>query len=161
VSVLAAVALPSMRPAEAERLDLAAAWIAEAVRFARAEAVRTGAPVYLEINRNTERLLVAGADLSGPTAMPGQTLRDPVTKQPLDLVLSDAAPTAGIDITDRPFDYPSGGRQDFVVFGAQGLPFHKASDSFQRMTLGEIVLARGGQERTVRLAATTGRVTIP
>lgn len=161
ISVLAAVALPSMRPADGERLDQAAAWIADTVRFARAEAMRTGVPVYLEIDRNTERLLVAAADLSGPTAIPGQTLRDPMTKQPLDLILSDATPTAGVDITAEPFDYPSGGAQASVVFDAQGLPFRKSADSVQRMILGEISLARGGQERTVRVAATTGRVTIP
>lgn len=160
LAVLAAVALPGMRVGDTERLDLAAAWIAETVRFAHAEALRTRTPVYLEINRDTERLLVAVADLSGSTVAPGQTLRDPITKQPLDLILSTAPATAGLDITNRPFDYPSGGAQNVVVFDAQGLPFRKSAGASQRMTLGQITLTRRGQQRTVQVAATTGRVTI-
>ncbi|MDH3420874.1 MAG: GspH/FimT family pseudopilin [Gammaproteobacteria bacterium] len=160
LAVLAAIALPSLSAGESERLDLAAGWIAETARFARAEALRTGNPVYLEIDRDTERLRVAVADLSGSTAAPGTILRDPITKQQLDVILSDMAATASIDVTDEPFDYPSGGRQPVVVFDAQGLPFIKSSDAFQLLESGNITLERGGQQRIVRVSPLTGRVTI-
>ncbi len=160
VSVLAAIAVPSLRPVEDQRLDAAAAWVAETVRFARAEALRTGNPVYLEIDRDSEKLLVAEADLSSGNAVPGVTLTDPMTKQPLDIILPDVPLTAGVDVTDRPFDYPSGGRQASVVFDGQGLPFRPAGGTSQLLTLGEITLARGGQQRTVRVASVTGRVSI-
>jgi prepilin-type N-terminal cleavage/methylation domain-containing protein len=160
ITVLAAVALPSLRPAEHEQLDLAASWIAEKVRFARAEALRTASPIYLEINRDTERLLVAQADLTGATVAPGTTLRDPISKEPLDLILSSAPSTAGIDITAWPFNYPNGGAQASVVFDARGLPVRKAGGNYQLMTASDITLTRRGQQRVVRVDRTTGRVTI-
>jgi prepilin-type N-terminal cleavage/methylation domain-containing protein len=160
LAVFATVALPSLRPTEDERLDLAASWIAETVRFARAEALRTAGPIYLEINRDTERLLVAQANLSGATVAPGTTLVDPIGKQPLDLILSTAPPTAGIDITTVPFTYPSGGAQASVVFDAQGLPMRKAGGTSQLMTAGDITLARSGRQRIVHVDRLTGRVTI-
>ena len=160
LAVLAAIALPSLSPSRAESLDLAAGWIAETVRFARAEALRTGNPVYLEIDRDSERLRVAEADLSGSTAAVGAILRDPITKQLLDVILSDMPATAGIDVTDESFDYPSGGRQPIVVFDAQGLPFIKTADAFHLLESGDITLTRGDQQRIVRVSPLTGRVTI-
>jgi prepilin-type N-terminal cleavage/methylation domain-containing protein len=159
IGVLAAVALPSMRPAESERLDQAGAWVAESVRFARAEAMRTGAPVHLEINKDTDRVRVTVADLTGPSAAPGPDLLDPISKQPYDFVLSDRPGTGSVDITAQPFDYPSGGKMDAVVFDARGLPFIKSGGVFKRLTLGEIKIELGDLERNVYLAPVTGRVT--
>ena len=160
VSVLAAVALPRMSAGDVERLDSATSRIAELVRFARAEAIRTGTPVYLEINRDLDQIHVAEADLSGPTALPGQTLRDPITKQLLNQALSEVVSTSGIDVTDRPFDYSSGGKIDMVVFDAQGLPFMKSSDSFLHLQVGGIKLEIGGIQRQILVAPVTGRVTL-
>lgn len=160
VAVMAAVALPSMRPAEDQRLDHAVAWIAESVRFARAEAMRTGNPVHLEVNETSGRLRVTVADLSGPSAAPGAELRDPISKQPYDFVVSDLPDMRGIDITAKSFDYPSGGRTETVVFDARGLPFTKSSDNFMRLTQGEIQIALGDRERNVYVAPLTGRVTL-
>ena len=78
----------------------------------------------------------------------------------LDIIVSSAATTSGVEITNDPFDYPLGGRQPSVLFDGQGLPFRKASGSYQRMTLGEIDLALGDAQRTIFLAPITGRVTI-
>ncbi len=115
----------------------------------------------MEVNRDTERLLVAQANLSGATVAPGTTLIDPLSKQPLDLILSAAPATAGIDITAWPFNYASGGAQASVVFDALGQPVRKAGGSFQLMTGGDIIVARRGRQRTVHVDRTTGRVTIP
>src|SRR5688572_19281935 len=77
IAMLAAIALPSVRAVDDQGLDTTAAWVAETVRFARSEAVRTGRPVYVEVDRDTDRMLVAEANLAGPTAAAGATLRDP------------------------------------------------------------------------------------
>lgn len=160
ITVLAAVALPSGRPAASAQLDLAASWVADTIRFARAEALRTHTPVYVEVDPNTDRLLIAAANLAGSTAAAGTPLRHPLTQQPLDVLLRNAPATAGIDVTAAPFDYPSGGRRVNVVFDARGLPFFRASGASQRMTLGEITLVRGTEQRVVRVWRTNGRVTI-
>ena len=160
VAVLAVVALPGTRPSSNEKLELAASRVAEAIRFARTEAIRTGNPVYVEINRNTDRLLVAQANLSGATVAAGATLRDPVDKKPLDIIFRTAAVTAGVDFTNDPFDYAVGGRQPSVVFDARGLPFRKAGGNYQMMMAGDVVLTSAGRQRTVHVDRTTGRVTI-
>ena len=160
VAVLAAVALPSLRPSLAGKLDLAAAQVAEAIRFARSEAIRTGTPTYVEIDRNTDRLLVAEANLAGATVVAGTTLRHPIDKKLLDIILSSAATTSGVEFTNDPFDYPSGSDQPGVVFNGQGLPFHKAGGTQQPLRLGEVELALDDLQRTVLVAPTTGRVTI-
>lgn len=159
VAALAAVALPGFRPSRQATLELAASRVAEALRFARSEAMRTGSPVYVELNRNTERLLVARADLSGSTVSAGTTLRDPVDKRPLDIILSADPVTAGVDVTNDPFNYAAGGRQPSVVFDARGLPFRKAGGSYQLMSGGDVVLTSAGRQRTVYIDRLTGRVT--
>lgn len=160
VAVFTAAALPDLRPSQYAKLDLATAQVAQTIRFARNEAIRTGNPIYVEIDWNTDRLLIAEADLSGATATPGATLRHPIDRKQLDYILSAAATTSGVEITGNPFDYPLGGTQPSVVFDGQGLPFRKAGGSYQLMTLGEINLALGDVQRTVFVAPMTGRVTI-
>ena len=159
VVVFTAAALPGLRPSQYAKLDLATAQVAEAIRFARNEAIRTGDPVYVEIDWNTDRLLIAEADLSGATVAAGATLRHPIDLKRLDIIVSAAATTSGVEITNDPFDYPLGGRQPSVVFDGQGLPFRKAGGGYQLMTLGEIDLALGDMRRTVFVAPITGRVT--
>ena len=160
VAVFAAAALPDLRPSQYAKLDLATAQLAEAIRFARDEAIRTGDPIYVEIDWNTDRFLIATADLSGATAAAGATLRHPIDRKLLDIIVSGAATTSGVEIMSDPFDYPLGGTQPSVLFDGQGLPFRKAGGSEQLMTLGEIDLALGNLQRTVFVAPITGRVTI-
>ncbi len=160
VVVFTAAALPGLRPSQHAKLDLATAQVAGAMRFARDEAIRTGDPVYVELDWNTDRLLIAEADLSGATVVAGATLRHPIDMRRLDIIVSSAATTSGVEITNDPFDYPLGGRQSSVLFDGQGLPFRKASGSYQLMTLGEIDLALGDVRRTVSVAPITGRVTV-
>jgi Tfp pilus assembly protein FimT len=157
--MLAAIALPSVRAVDDQGLDTTAAWVAETVRFARSEAVRTGRPVYVEVDRDTDRMLVAEANLAGPTAAAGATLRDPITKQPLDVVLSSAAAFSRADVSTQPFTYAAGADAR-VVFSAQGVPFRKASGVSERMTLGKITLRRGTAQRSVLVERVTGRVSV-
>lgn len=159
-AVLTAAVLPDLRPAESAKLDLAAAQVAGVIRFARDEAIRTSEPIFVAIDQNTGRLLIAEADLSGATVVAGATLRDPIDKKRLDIIVTSAAATAGVEFTSDPFGYPVGGRQPSVVFDAQGLPFRKAGGSYELMNLGEIDLALGDVQRTVFVAPLTGRVTI-
>ncbi|MDH4072171.1 MAG: GspH/FimT family pseudopilin [Gammaproteobacteria bacterium] len=160
LALLAVVTLPGTRPSASETLDLAASRVAQAIRFARMEAIRTGNPVYVEINRNTDRLLVAQANLAGATVAAGATLRDPVNKQPLDIILSADPVTAGVDVTNDPFNYATGGRQASVVFDARGLPFSKAGGNYRLMSGGDIALSSAGRQRTVYVDRITGRVRI-
>ncbi len=160
LAVFAAAALPDLRPSQDARLDLATAQLAEAIRFARNEAIRTGDPIYVEIDWSTDRLLIAEADLSGATAAAGATLRHPIDLKQFDIIVSAAPTSSGVEITSDPFDYPLGGAQSSVLFDGQGLPFRKAGGTYQLMTRGQIDLALGNVQRAVFVAPITGRVTI-
>lgn len=160
IAILAAIALPGLNPQRDEALELAAETVAEAIRFAQAEAARTGITHILVIDRDLEEVSIGTADLSGATAVAVTAAIHPISKQPYRLVLPDQPGMGGVDVTDRAFDYPSGGRQEAVLFDPRGLPFMKASDETQLLTLGEVELELNGRRRSVFVAPFTGRVTL-
>ena len=166
VSVLAAVALPSLDPAQEEPLDLAAGHVAAALRFARTESIRTGDVHAVEILFDTEQIVVSQADMTqaspfpaGAATNPASIVIHPITKQPWDIRFADQNSLAGTDVLTRPFNYDVGNRRT-VLFDAQGMPFHKAANTFYRLNNGLVELAFEGRERNVRLDSVTGRVII-
>lgn len=161
VSLLAAVALPGFRPAEDEQLRLAAGQVAEALRFARTEAIRTGEVHAVEIFFDTEQVIVSKADMTQATPYPGATPTDPtaiqvnpLTKQPYDFNLA-----AGVDVVAKPFTYAVGLRRT-VLFDAQGMPFLKGGGVFYQLDDATVQVVFGGQQYVVSVAPLTGRVTV-
>ena len=166
IAVLTAVALPSLRPANQAKLDLAASRVAEALWIARSEAIRTGEVHAVEILFDTEQVIVSKADMSqaspyptGTPTDPNAIIRHPVTKQPMDFSLNVVASTAGVDVIDKPFSYGIGDRRT-VLLNAQGMPFFKAADVLYRLDDGLVRLSLGGDQVDVRLAPITGRVSL-
>ncbi len=166
VAVLAAVALPGLNPSQDEKLDLAASRVAEALRLARTEAIRTGEPHAAEIIFDTEQVIVSKPDMtldspypSGTPTNPAWLLIDPISKQPFDQNLTQEGPTRGVDVLVRPFTYAIGDRRT-VIFDNQGMPFFKAAGAFYQLEDGLTRLSFGGRELGVRVAPITGRVTI-
>lgn len=163
VSVLAAVVLPGFRPADDDRLELAAARVAEALRFARTESIRTGEVHAVEILFDTEQLIVSETDMTKASPYPAATPTDPasirihpITKQPFAV---DFSQTLGVDVLMAPFSYATGD-QRAVLFNAQGMPFFKTAGTFYLLDEGLVQLELAGRQRNVRLAAMTGRVSI-
>ncbi len=159
LAVLAAVALPGFNPSQDEKLYLAAVRVAEALRYARTEAIRSGEPHGVEVFSNTDQVVASKANMIPATPVPLLTLIDPVSKQPLDLNLAQDGTTAGVDVVGQPFSYGAG---DFgiVLFDAQGMPFWKSGGTFYQLDDGLVQLGLAGQQRSVRVAPVTGRVTI-
>lgn len=165
IAVLAAVALPGSNPPLYEKLELAATRVAEALRFARTESIRTGQVHAVEIMFDTEQVIVSAADMTQDSPYPGGTptdplaiLYDPVSLQRFDIDLSQGS-SRGVDVIGQPFIYSLGDRRA-VLFDAQGMPFHKGMGAFAQLDKGVVELALGANRRIVRLAPLTGRVTI-
>ena len=165
VAVLAAIALPGAKPPEDEKLELAAARVAEALRFARMESIRTGQVHGVEVLGSTDQVIVSIADMTQDSPYPTGTptdplsiLYDPISLQRLDIDLSRGS-TRGVDVQPQPFTYAGGARRS-VMFDAQGMPFRKGMGSFTQLQDGQVVLDLGTSQRSVRLAPITGRVTI-
>jgi len=165
VAVLAAVALPGSNPPEYEKLELAAARVAEALRFARTESIRTGQVHAVEVMLDTEQVIVSTADMTQDSPYPAgiptdplSILYDPVALQRYEFNLSQGS-TRGVDVLSQPFTYAIGDRRA-VLFDAQGTPFHKGMGALNRLDDGAVELALGANRIDVRLDPLTGRVTI-
>ena len=160
IAILAAVALPGFRASEAENLALAATHVTEAIRFTRAEAIRTGDPHLIELDSQQNQILVATADLSGATAVPGADLIHPITKQPYRIVLSDLPGTSNAKFNNNPFDFDGGIKGDVLLFDAHGLPFCKKDGNNVLLEVGTVQMRLGDHDAAVFVAPITGRVTI-
>lgn len=164
LGLLAAVAAPGLRSADPAKLDLAATRVAEAIRYARSESMRTGLVHGVTIRHNNQQVLVRSYDLTTDPVSAIDTLHHPVTRQPLDFDFDIERPTQGVQITNSQniFDYAGLGRRRTVLFNADGVPMWivtSGPDTYNLAT-GIIELSLGNLQRTVNVAPYTGRVTI-
>jgi prepilin-type N-terminal cleavage/methylation domain-containing protein len=164
ISVLAAVALPDFGSSREQKLELAATRVAEAIRHARTEALRTGEGHGLTISQATHQVTVNQYDLTTAPVSAIATLIHPVDKQPWDININATPSTSGVTISNSQdvFDYPGLGRRRSLIFDANGTPIWVVGSGPTTYLLGEgtVELSLGNQQRFVRVASITGRVTI-
>jgi len=163
IGALASIAIPDFSASRAERLDIAASRVAEAIRYARAEALRTGEVHGVTVSQATQRATVMKWDLTSNPASALYTLTDPFSKQPHDFPV-DTSATAGVSIANTldAFDYTGLGRRPSLMFDAGGTPLWivTSGPSTYLLADGEVLLRLGNYERRVRVAAFSGRVTV-
>ena len=142
------------------RLNLAADRVAEALRFARTEAVRTGS--YFRVTGSTSgRITVHALDAAQTPPQTEQLARHPITHQLIDFNLIDETLTQGVAPTGVSFDFEVTGSRSVVDFGPSGMPkYVDTGGSHRALTSGTVTLAFQGRQRLVLLDAQTGRVTI-
>jgi type II secretion system protein H len=164
LGVIAAVVTPGLRSGDPEKLELAATYVAEAIRIARSEAMRTGQVYGVTISQATQQVQVRRYDITADPVDPLETLYHPVSKQPLDFDFDTLAATSGARITNAQdvFDYAGLGRRRTVLFDAQGVPMWivGSGPTTWAMTGGDVGLTLDNHKKIVSLAPYTGRVTI-
>ena len=164
LGMLAAVVSPALRSGDPNKVDLAATQLAETLRFARSEAMRTGQVHSVEVRRGDEAFTAEKTDLTVEPAGVESVLRHPVTMQLYDVDLDDSRAVAGVDISNSQdaFYYAGLGRQTRVMFDAQGMPIYikPIAGETYHLTSGNIRLKLGEHEVTVSVQKFTGRVTI-
>ena len=130
LSVLALVAIPVAAPSADKRLDAAAQEVINALRFARIEALRTGAFYGADFSVDpafgTRRVRVFHTDASLPPnpVYPTDVLH-PLDKKLYDNQLVTGSATAGVTIAAATFYYQSGVTlvvSDWAAFDAAGTP---------------------------------------
>ena len=165
VAIIATVAIPQLSSTDPAKLDLAATKVAEAIRIARSESMRTGNVYGVTVSQVSQRVRVRRYDLSTDPVSGAETLYHPVDKQLLDFDFDEYAPTAGVRITNTQdvFNYSGTGRRRTVLFDAQGVPMWivASGPSTHAMNTSAVEISLGSQQQTVEVAAYTGRVTIP
>jgi len=163
LALIAAIAVPSFS-GSGERLELAAADVANAIRFARSETLRTGEAHGLTISQVTQQVTVKKYDLSTAPISEVAILAHPVTKQPYDFNVNKGSTTRGVTIsnTDDVFNYTGLGGRRSLIFDAHGTPkwIVGSGPTTYLLSDGSIELSHGNQQRLVDVAPITGRVTI-
>jgi type II secretory pathway pseudopilin PulG len=169
LGIVAAAAIPNLSSTDSARLELAASQIAEALRFARGEALRTaevhGVEIdHLELDSGNKDITVYKADLAAATPFGVATiLHHPLSKQVYDIEFLDSPLVSGVSITnpEKPFHFDTlANPRRHVQFDAAGTPVYYVDGVANRLTSGDIQFSDGTHARTVSLHPITGRVTV-
>ena len=161
---LVAAAIPSLSSSDESTIDAAAAEVAAALRFARAESIRTGAVHGVEVNLGTQQITVYKADLATNPLSQDYVLHHPVDKHLYQFVLADRPNLARVLISNGlpPFDFAGFGRRDDLIFDAAGTPKWIAigTSTTYQLADGAVQLKLGSAERNVTIESETGRVAV-
>jgi type II secretion system protein H len=159
LGIVALVAIPSFHSAERQKLDLAAEEFAEAIRFARSEAMRVGQPRGFRLSTSQKRIQVFRPDTS---AVPWTLLYDvyhPVSKKLIDVELGKH-PLAAADSLSRDATFRGNcTTSDNLYFDSRGTPWcvNPRTSLLEHL---DLTLSLGAHSRTVTLDGITGRVTV-
>ena len=159
LGIAAVVAVPDISTTNPDQLDLAAEEFAQAMRYARSEAIRTGGPRGFRQSPSNSRIRVFRPDTSTSPWTLNYDVYHPVSKKLYDIDLDDhPAAEVGSVSNNRVYrgvcSTPSN-----VYFDNSGVP--RCSDP-ETVLLDQfdVTLTLGGHSRTVTLHGITGRVTV-
>lgn len=159
LAIAAAVALPSAQPAVEFRADAAAEQLVQAVRFARQEAMRSGALRMVGCDQANNNLSVYVPDTA--TGSPLTMLQDPLRKSDYVVVPGKTLAGSGLSLTSCNFVFADGSSASTLAFDAGGNPVRGTGDANKQakaMTSGAIAVGAGSVTRTIAVDV-TGRVT--
>lgn len=168
IAIAAAIAVPRSAPVSAAMVDGMAGAIANALRFGRQEAIRTGRYYVVQMDPATNTLSVSRLTGSGAIATDtGFTVLHPVERRQF-LVSFANNGFSGTAIVGSVFQYAGGPTTNYASFGPDGAPayidgfWNSSGVPSNRDPLqgdGVVTIRHGGAERQIRLNPVTGRVT--
>ena len=162
LAILARVMVPALAGTDDRRLQVAASEVREALRFARAEAMRRGQKVLVDAESSPGRVKVSQTACT--SAGTPKVVNDPRTKRTFDVDVAGGPFSSGVGVT--PNFLAAGTPWGGVIFDASGA----AVDACQVTGMNSqgtpqagsgVVLSVGAKKLTVSLAQPTGRVTGP
>lgn len=157
LGVVAAAAIPNLSSTDPVKLDNAANEVAEAIRFAQAEAVRSKISRGINTDATNERIRVYSLPASTPTF----DVYHPIDKKLYDLQLKTDTYLAGVDLVSASFVFSGASSSSTNLdFSAEGYPKVTSSGADYMLTSGTITLSYHGKLRIISIAPMTGRVTI-
>ncbi|MDH3589121.1 MAG: prepilin-type N-terminal cleavage/methylation domain-containing protein [Gammaproteobacteria bacterium] len=164
LGIIAAIVVPNTGADSDEKLRLAAEEVAGAIRFARSETLRTGEVHGLTVSQVTQKVTVKKYDVTTDPISSLGTLIHPIDKQPYDFNVNTKSTTRGVTISNSQdvFSYTGLGERRSLIFDAYGTPKWIVGSGPTTYLLSDsnIELSFKGQQRVVRVAAITGRVTV-
>ena len=164
LGIMAIVVIPDSAPGNQQKLDLAANQIAQALRFAHSEALRTGEHHGVTISQVTQTITVKKWDMTTDPVSTELIPYHPVNKQSFvfDADTMSLAPGVSIINSSDIFNYISIGRRRSLIFDPQGVPVWVlgSDDSVYRLLDGIVQLSDGQNRRDIAVAPLTGRVMV-
>lgn len=161
---MAIVVIPDSAPGNQQKLDLAANQIAQALRFAHSEALRTGEHHGLTISQVTQTITVKKWDMTTNPVSTELIPYHPVNKQGFVFDADTMSLAPGVSITNSSdiFNYMTIGRRRSLIFDPQGVPVWVlgSDDSVYRLLDGIVQLGNGQNQRLIGVEPLTGRVTV-
>ncbi|MDJ0739694.1 MAG: GspH/FimT family pseudopilin [Gammaproteobacteria bacterium] len=168
LGVIAVIVLPNYAATGEQQLELASHRVADALRFARSEAIRSGALRGVLVDTADDQALgrditVFEPDLATAPFGLSTLLRDPLSRQPYDAWLGGSVGGGIVGFADgvKPFAFDGvSGNQSYVFFDADGFPRWVDNGVLYRMTDGAVRLAAGHASATVVVDPADGTVRI-
>ena len=161
---MAAAMVPSFFVTGSYKLDLVAAEIAQALRFAQGEARRTGQYYGATISQVTQTVTVKKWDTSTDPVSTELVPYHPVDKTAFVFDADGFSLARGIEIANASdaFDYVTIGRRRSVIFDQNGMPvwITGAGANVYRLLDATVTLSDGSGQRSVVIAPLTGKVTV-
>lgn len=161
---MAVVVIPDSAPGNQQKLDLAANHIAQALRFAHREALRTGEHHGVTISQVTQTITVKKWDMTTDPISTELIPYQPVSKQSFVFDADQMSLAPGVSIINSIdiFNYISIGRRRSLIFDPKGVPVWVlgSDDSVYRLLDAVIQLSDGRAQRDIAVAPLTGRVTV-
>lgn len=158
IALAAAVALPTAQPAVEFRADAVAGEVVQALRFARQDAMRSGALRMVGCDQAGNQLAVYVPDINGA---PVSMVQDPLRKTDYTVALGQAVAGSSASLTACNFVFADNKSAPTLAFDADGNPVRGTGDPKKQamaMASGAIVIDAGSVTRTIVIDV-TGRVT--
>jgi prepilin-type N-terminal cleavage/methylation domain-containing protein len=160
LGIAAKVAIPFLSLGDDEKLDVAASEIVQALRFARAEAIRRGACTAATIEPNTSinpnQLKTQYWSDCNPYNFTATTMTNPLDKKTYDFRIDKLPNTSGVIVSKADF-LPLNTAPYKIYFYSDGSPRVYALSNFifiyAPMTIGAIELTLNGKKRAVNISA--------
>ena len=165
IGIMAAAVVPSFfSSTDQYKLDLVAEEIAQALRFAQNESLRTGEYFGATISQTTQTITVKKWDVTTNPVSTELVPYHPVSKKSFVFDADGLTLAPGVYISNSSdiFNYDSIGRRRSLIFNPQGNPvwIMSAGANIYRLLDATVMLSDGDNQRDVVIAPITGRVTV-
>jgi len=156
---MAAAVVPSFFSSSPEKLELAAREFADAMRFARSEAMRSGKPTGFRQQSSAKRIRVFNLDVNTVPWTPIYDVYHPVSKKLYDIELNNH-PFAQADSLSHNRVYRGTCDQAGIVyFDASGIP-RCVNPETVLLDQFDVTFTLGSNTRVLSLDSISGRVTV-
>lgn len=159
VSALATVVVPALAPGQSIKLDLVATEIADAMRFARVEALRLGVARGFRQESTTKRVRVFSMDTLNSPATLVYDIYHPIDKQLYDRSFEEQPFAFTGDMNHTQTYRGTCDTPENIFFDAGGIPWCADPDNVL-LDRFDVTLTLGADSRVITLHGITGRVTI-